>query len=250
MSTLLTPQLWQEIQPIFQREYPKEAIVAIWGDEWRQLDNVSKTPEFTFELSQDDQKLLLRRKPTLLLHSHPSGESAPSDTDLAQQLATNMNWGIVGVKGNPTTNDVYEVKYPEMWGEDVPIPPLLGREYLYGVRDCWGIVRDWHRLNGMNVPEIPRTSSGKYPCGDWRNDPFAYWPLKIGFKEVKARDRKPGDVAVIKLRSPIYNHCMVYLGESNYLHQMRGQMSDYFRPAHEERLIEMGSFIYYRFKHK
>ena len=245
---LLSPQIWQEIQPIFHREYPKEAIVAIWGDKWRQLDNVADNPYFTFALSQEDNDYLLKHKPTLLLHSHPSGDPSPSDTDLAQQLASNMNWGIVAVKGNH--KDVYEVSYPEMWGNDVPIPPLVGRSYLFGIRDCWSLLRDWHRLNGMNVKEIPRTTSGQYPTGDWRNDPFAYWPLKIGFKEVKARDRQPGDAVVMKLRAPVYNHCMIYLGQGEYIHQLRGQMSDYWRPANEERLIEMGSFRYYRYSNK
>ncbi|OJY60924.1 MAG: hypothetical protein BGP16_00865 [Sphingobium sp. 66-54] len=242
----LPHNLWAEIKPVFFEAFPEEAVVAIWGDKWRKLENIHPEPMFKFRISDGDRAELLSNPPSLFLHSHPNGSAEPSDQDTLSQLATGWNWGIVAVKGN-ANGDVYSVAYPECWGDGITPPPLLGRTFLWGVRDCWTLCRDWYAEQGIRFDNVPRARDPSiYPVGHWGNDPFNYWPTRVGFKPVARHERKPGDFAVFQFRSSKYNHCAIYQGEGRFLHQIEDQTSSVWIVADEDRLIERMNILFYR----
>jgi proteasome lid subunit RPN8/RPN11 len=248
---LLSDEQWKEIKPVFVKAWPNEAIVAVWPDRWEQIENVSPAPAFAFQISEADNARLQLDPPLLMLHSHPNGDSTPSDEDTLGQLATGWAWGIVAVHAAAPAFAVTAVDYPELWGDCVPIAPLEGRSYLWGIRDCWTLARDYLRLQGHCVPNCPRALvPSRYPSGHWGHDQFAYWPKKLGFKEVARHNRKPGDVFLLCFRSRTQNHCGIWLGEGRILHQPGGQNSHIMTIGDEEKFIERNSVTFMRWPNK
>lgn len=243
----LPASLWEEIKPIFIRAWPCEAIVAIWPDGWRELRNVHSAPALGFCFSEEDRAALLARKPLVVLHSHPNGTRQPSDDDTVGQLAWAFPYGIVAIDAEVTTGQIFAAHYPECWGAGLPIPPLLGRSYLWAVRDCLTLCQDYYTLQGVKLPRIPRSREPSiYPKGHWGHDQFLSEPERLGLKLLKRHERQPGDITRWITKGNRYNHCAIYLGDGQFLHQPVDQASVIHTTDHEERFIELMNIDFLR----
>jgi proteasome lid subunit RPN8/RPN11 len=243
----LPEQLWLEIKPTFIRAYPCEAIVAIWPDGWRELPNVSPAPALGFAFAEADRLAFLTKPPLVVLHSHPNGSRAPSDRDTEGQLSWSFPWGIVAIDAEPVTGQVYAAHYPECWGAGLPIPPLQGRPYLWGIRDCFTLCQDFYALNGVILPSIPRARTPTiYPKGHWGHDQFLNEPARLNIKPVKRHQRQPGDITRWQFKADRFNHCAIYLGEGRFLHQPVDQASAVWTTGFEEKFIEERNIEFFR----
>lgn len=256
MKHLVTDAQWAAIRPVFLKAYPREAVVAIWDDgTWEEIANIADGVDgaFEFKLSHEDQARLLKRRPRLFLHSHPNGNPEPSDRDTESQIATGWNWGIVAVRGNPDTRpiSVYDAAFPEIWGPDAPQGALLGRSFLWGVRDCWTLCMDWYAAHGIKLDPIPRVRQpGAHHHHARGQDPFAYWPPHLGFKRIERHERRYGDLALMHWRSATANHCAIYLGEATYLHQPNMKLSEQWTMNNEESLLSRWAVSFWRHKER
>lgn len=239
MLPFLPMDTWQQMVPVFAKAYPCEAVIAVYADGWRELNNTSMEPWAAFSLSEADRMDLLTRKPLILLHSHPNGSKAPSDRDTESQLSMGIPWGIVAIDGEWKTGQIFAVHYPECWGAGLPVPPLLGRTFLWGIRDCLTLCQDFYALNGIYLPRAPRARDASiYPKGHWGHDQFLSEPARLKLKPVKRHERKPGDISRWQYKKDRYNHCAIYLGEGRYLHQPVDAASTIHSTSFEDKFIE------------
>lgn len=228
--------------------YPREAVFAYWPDgSWRELDNIHSQPRAAFRVGGDDLKLLEAKPPLVLVHTHTSGNPEPSDLDTAQQLRCGYVWAIMCLSGNGT-DEVYQCSDPEYFGNGAPPAPLIGRQYLWGVRDCYTLVQGYYAINGAPIPCVPRVREpGQYkPNHPYAYNLFNYWIPRCGFKPIATHLVMPGDVVVMNVSHAYPDHCAVVLGEGKYLEHTATRSSGVRH--HRSDVLERMNARYYRHK--
>lgn len=245
---MISAGAWSEMAPAFSAGYPHEVCMAVWSDEtFEVLENCHPTPELSFRLTDADAYRLTKAyeagKLLAFLHSHPDGPAYPSDRDYKSQLGRGrgdgLGWtyGIVQVHGDGL-GGVTAVMPPNLWGDAVDRGPLVGRTYLWGIRDCFALVRDYYKEQGIYVPDAPRIRDPSiYPVGQWERTFFATWIGKCGFESVERHLRKPGDAFTYRTQGGEPDHCGIYLGEGRYLHHATDKCSEVDQMRYEEEVL-------------
>ena len=224
--------------------------MAVWADgTWEELENRHRAPQGAFSLSTEDTARLMSRPPLVLLHSHCHGSAEVSDADSLCQRASGWTWGIVAVTVNEY-GEVYHVATPEYFGPLAPRPPLEGRTYLWGVRDCFTLLRDYYAEQGITLGDVLRIRTPAiYPASHWAHRYFDHWIKQLGFKEVARHERLPGDAVTMQVEGAMQaNHCAIYMGEGKYMQQFTKRTSGIFQTDHEDRYLERTSARFYRLK--
>lgn len=148
-----------------------------------------------------------------IVHSHPGYSANPSMADRAQCEASGLPWVIVGLP----SGHLVELA-PTGW-----TAPLEGREFHFGVLDCYTLVQDWYRREwGIVLPDFARTD------GFWLRGEHLYRDglAEAGFVVVPTREPQRGDGLLMRVGSPdVDNHAAVYLGDGLMLHHLYGQPS-------------------------
>ena len=150
---------------------------------------------------------------TAVVHSHPVTPATASEADKISCEQSKLPWHIV----NPKT---------ETWGYYEPCgykPNLLGRPWVWGVTDCWSLVRDYYKqeknieLIDYERPITPQEFNDK-PL-------FEQYAELTGFTELKPDEKlKTGDVLLMSILNPSLNHVAIYLGD-NVLHHLTDRLS-------------------------
>lgn len=103
---------------------------------------------------------------------------------------------------------------------------LLGRPFLFGVRDCYSLTRDFFRDNfGIEVVDYARPS-------DWSSDTqdlIRSFYAREGFKMIpdwKVTDLRPGDVFALAIGESNPNHFAIYVGDNTLVHHLLGRFSN------------------------
>ena len=116
---------------------------------------------------------------------------------------------------------------------------LVGRQWKYGIFDCYSIVRDYYELLGINLPDYDRPEDVE-TC----ESIFLKNANKLNFYEVDLNQRKPNDVLVMKIWTKEPMHCAVLLKNDMILHQKFESISccQYFNHYYRKRTV--GCFRY------
>lgn len=200
-------------------EAPREAcglVVVVKGREkyWR-CRNLAQSPNDYFVLCPDDYAAAEDAGEVVaVVHSHPRSSEQPSEADRLSCTKSGLRWYIV----NPGTL---------AWAEIAPSDykaPLIGRQWVWGVSDCWTLVRDWYAETwGLDLPDWQR------PIDMWEfNERPMFEGLwaDAGFVEVPLQKMQVGDALLMSLDgSPGLNHVAVYVGDQLILHHIRGRLS-------------------------
>lgn len=215
-------------------EYPKESCGLIVRGEYIPVENIAADPLKDFEISGKlYQKHLVGGGLEAIVHSHPDGPLFPTEADMESQVATDLPWVILGVDEDGRVSD------PIVWGADTPIAPVIGRQFVHGVTDCYSLIRDVYRLGKDKLKEQGVTDEWPFPpiqlpeqprADAWWDDPEVtlydtHAPL-VGFVDIKPHEVKPGDLFFMSLgKTQANNHAGIYLGNNLVLHHLPGRLS-------------------------
>jgi cell wall-associated NlpC family hydrolase len=202
-------------------EFPKESCGFILRNgTYHPCKNISHKPETTFAISPEEYA---RHEVRAIVHSHPFGSAALSVTDREAHRASGKEWIVIGMSGDEITT----ASYPAIKG----VLPLEGRSFVFGVTDCYTLVRDYYEQEmGIILRDFYRED------GFWKRGQAIYDEnyVEAGFHKV-AGSPVPGDLLVLRIGAPKPNHGAIYLGSGMILHHLQGRLSgkdlysDYFR---------------------
>ena len=97
---------------------------------------------------------------------------------------------------------------------------LIGRQWNYGVNDCFTLIRDWFGLQGVELPDFARPDDLE-GC----DSIFLEQAEAIGFKPVAMERRKPGDILIMKLDTRTPMHAAILLPDELILNQRQDSLS-------------------------
>lgn len=199
-------------------EYPRECcgVVAQKSRVERYFPclNLAVAPEDSFVLCPEDYAAAEDWGTVIAIaHSHPDATTQPSELDKAQCDATLLPWHIVS--------------WPE--GDLRTIQPrgdlpLVGRPFVLGHSDCWGLVMSYYRQqHDIELPDFRVDYpwwEDQYPDNLYQDN----WQ-QAGFVEVTG-DLQPGDVILMQVQSNKWNHAGVLLEGNLMLHHLYGRPSN------------------------
>jgi proteasome lid subunit RPN8/RPN11 len=197
-------------------EYPKEAcglIVNFKGKKlFRPCKNISANPTEDFIIDPIDQIRALKDSELLaVFHSHTTVDERPSDQDQLSCVKTGVPWIIYSIK----TKGYHTIKPPR---KDLP---LFGREYVYGIYDCWNFICDLYKEE-LNI-ELPRHQETDAYWAKYKNT-FIDKASEYGFTEVK--DLKKYDVLLMNTGNTEYaSHSAVYYDTNSIAHHGYNRLS-------------------------
>lgn len=191
---------------------PREACGVIVNDEVVECKNISEDSK-NFILSPDDYlKASLKGAITKIWHTHPHTSSQPSLADKASCNRNQVPWLIYSL----VDDSLYELQ-PE-----ITDAPLLKRPFVWGVFDCWTLIRDYYKQKlGIVFPPIPPYEERFWEKGlnyylDW---------YKMGDLEIVLPPARAHDILLMSLHSDVPNHGAVLLPSGKVLHHLQGQLS-------------------------
>ena len=148
-----------------------------------------------------------------VIHSHPVTQPIASQADKISCEDSKLPWHIV----NPKT---------EQWGYYEPSgykPPLIGRHWVWGITDCWSLVRDWYKeekniiLRDWDRPTTPQQFL--------ENPLFESCAWRTGFRELRTDEKLiNGDVLLMSILNPTLNHVAIFL-DGDVLHHLADRIS-------------------------
>jgi proteasome lid subunit RPN8/RPN11 len=211
-----------------EKDYPREScglIVNARGHErYLPCGNVALSDEHFALDPRDCFEAEDRHDVLAVVHSHPDAPAfLPSEADrIIDRVGcerSGLPWVIVGWPGA----DMLTIT-PEGY-----VAPLLGRQFVYGVLDCYTLMQDWYRQElKIDVPKPPREADRpdwwkRGPNGEPPHDLYLEGFEAAGFSLVEHLER--GDVILIQLQADVANHCAIYLGDQVILHHVWGRLS-------------------------
>ena len=210
---------WKEAALKHAKEQdPKESVgvlIVIRGKEqYYPCNNLSTYSQQCFILDPEDYvKADALGEITAIVHSHPVTPPSPSQADKVSCEQSGLKWHIV----NPKT---------ETWGYCEPTgykPPLIGRQWVWGVTDCWSLVRDYYKeQHNIQLLDYQRPTTPQ----DFLDNPlFEQYAEKTGFRELNKDEKlQKGDVLLMSILHPTLNHVAIFLGDE-ILHHLADRLS-------------------------
>ena len=197
---------------------PRESVgvlIVIKGKEqYYPCNNLSTYSQQCFILDPEDYvKADALGEITAIVHSHPVTPPSPSQADKVSCEQSGLKWHIV----NPKT---------EMWGYCEPTgykPPLIGRQWVWGVTDCWSLVRDYYKeQHNIQLLDYERPTTPQ----DFLDNPlFEQYAERTGFRELNKDEKlQKGDVLLMSILHPTLNHVAIFLGDE-ILHHLADRLS-------------------------
>ena len=197
---------------------PKEScglLIDINGKEkYYPCKNLSNYSQQCFIIDPEDYaKAEDRGKVLAVIHSHPVTPPVASQADMISCEESGLVWHIV----NPKT---------EQWGFYKPSgykPPLIGRHWVWGITDCWSLVRDWYKEKlGITLRDWDRPTT---PEEFIENPMFEKCAWRTGFRQLRPEEKlENGDLLFMSIMATGLNHVAIFL-DGDVLHHLADRIS-------------------------
>jgi len=210
-------QFLNEIAEHFEKEYPREGcgVIAVSKGKakWFPCKNIAEQDEdFVFD-SKEYLKIHRTSDIIGIVHSHPDTSCSPSPSDTRYCNALGIPY--------------YIFSYPEMElhieEPTTCVAELYGREYEFGVRDCFEAARDYLKEQNIHIPARIAFED------DWWKKGLNYFCEELmsewGFKKISLQDVQKNDILLFQNNSEVPNHCGVYLGNEVFYHHAINRLS-------------------------
>ena len=221
-AKLFNNEVLQDSKVHSEKEFPKESVGFVVDGKYVPVKNSHKDPENHFKVNP---KTIAKYGNTIqaIIHSHnitvdpetnkPKHYPFPSYDDMVNQQQWNIPFGIQLINDAGPGNILW-------WGyEDKDIPPLEGRPYIHGVYDCFSLLRDYFRVNlDITLPDFPRHDQW-WDRDDCPNNLYLDH-IETYCDKVDIKDLQPNDVLLLKIRSKVPNHAMIYEGGDVAIHHL------------------------------
>jgi len=166
-------------------------------------------------------------KVTRIVHSHPDVGALPSEADLVMCEASELPWSIVAVHmdaGEDTPRFVAVHDFNPCGYE----ADLIGREFTYGILDCFTLVQDWYLRNRGVV--LTRPAEDEYDWWYKGKDLYVKNFAAQGFVETTEKELETGDLILMQIPQPgrgepDINHAAVYIDNTRILQHVYGKLS-------------------------
>jgi proteasome lid subunit RPN8/RPN11 len=214
----MTPENLELFRQHAAEEHPREAcalLVSIGGKEtYFKCRNQSATPLAHFQMDPKDYLAAkIQGQILAVCHSHPNASAAPSPADLSACEASALPWYILSWPGD-------QLKRLEPTGYRAP---LLQREFVHGVHDCYALIRDYYQQElGIALPDFERED------GWWKEKGRNLYVKNFeaaGFHRVSDALRK-NDVIIMQFRGVDPEHGAIYIGNDVIMQHCYGHLSN------------------------
>ena len=210
---------WKDVALAHAKEQdPKEScglLIEIKGKEkYYPCKNLSNWSNQCFIIDPVDYaKAEDTGKILAVIHSHPTTQPIASQADMISCEDSKLPWHIV----NPKT---------EQWGYYEPSgykPPLIGRHWVWGVTDCWALVRDWYKeKKGIILRDWERPITPE----EFIADPmFERCAWRTGFRQLRPEEKlENGDLLFMSILTTGLNHVAIFI-DGDVLHHLADRIS-------------------------
>lgn len=193
-----------------------EACGIIAGGKFWPCKNIHSSPLENFAIDAKDYANLDGLEVEAIFHSHPGFNDAFSRHDIIACKQINVPWVMYCTGANswhhmdPTGN-----------------APYLERPWLYGIYDCYGILKDYHQREfSIYLDDYERGQEFEWKSGEWRM--FEKNFKKQGFIEIGDLPMQKGDMILMQLQADFPNHVgVVHSPTENIFYQhLLGRLSE------------------------
>ena len=206
-----------DIEEHFEKCYPREGcglLAVVKGEmQWFPCTNVAENEDDFVIDSKEFIEISHKADIVATVHSHPDASCEPSESDIKYCNATGLVYYIFSYPGMEL-----HIQKPDKKDKG-----LYGREYEFGVNDCFEAMRDY--LASKNIVIPPRALFED----NWWEKGIDYFTDEIiktyGYVKVEDGSMKENDVLIFTIQSSVGNHCGVYLGDDIFYHHAEHRLS-------------------------
>lgn len=218
------------MRQLAQEAFPNEAcgLIVAKGRKTTLIgcENISEDPRNNFQISHLKWAEItdeLGYKVVAVWHSHVNEPAEPSVGDKMGCELTALPWFITAI-------------YQSAPGEFTHVEPTLltpsgfelpyeGRPYVFGVMDCYSIVREYlQREHGIEMDFLAQC---RVP--DWAKKGHNFFVDNYQSQNLvrlpTGTEPQPGDLFFIQVNNRVPDHIAVYVGDDMILHHQHGRLS-------------------------
>lgn len=200
-------------------QHPREAVGLVAGGEYLPFENVAPDPLEQFQLPTPALERIAQGGVQGVIHSHcaPRHGRFPSSLDMRSQIEINLPFGIVWTEGETATE-------PLWWGDFRLEEELVGRQFMPGIHDCYGLLRSYYwQERGVRLVDVPRDADFWYKGEDLLRQSAP----SVGFRYIEAQAAVAGDLLFMSFdnRTSMPSHCAILLDRGLILHHLPRRLS-------------------------